>query len=224
MTSSGLAIPGALFVGYYTHWFDDWIWIYEYRSRVGSEFLISLIGFPAGLVSGKSRWIRSPLLAVVLFGSFVPFSKPFLSPLERYYSPSDRWTDGVCRQTSPSTCGPAATATILHHLGIKATEAAIAKEAFTYTGGTECWYLARALRKRGLKVEFQQRRDGTLPKTVPSIAGVKLGRIGHFITILEQHGDQVVIGEPLRGRLSLNTAEIQQNPEFFTGFFMVIAQ
>ncbi len=222
--SSLVALPGAAFVRYYAHWFDHWQWLYEWRSWRGAEFLIALITLPARFLAGKFWLLRTIFAAASLFGAFVPFAKPVLSPLERYYVTTDRWSDGVCRQTTPATCGPACTATILRHFGVETTEGAVAEQAFTYSGGTECWYLARILRNHGLHVDFQVWRGGELPDPVPvpSIAGVRIGSLGHFIAILEQTGDQVVVGEPLRGRSITTMDRLRNKPGYLTGLFMVV--
>ena len=114
--------------------------------------------------------------------------------------------------------------TLLRHFGISAEESEIARETLTYAAGTESWFLARALRKRGLQVKFQIYRDG-LPEQIPypSIAGVRIGAIGHFITILEDNGTTLIIGEPLRGRYEIEKAEIFRDEDYFTGFFMKVS-
>jgi hypothetical protein len=73
--------------------------------------------------------------------------------------------------------------------------------AFTYRGGTENWYLSRALRDRGFgtRVVVESPLPDQLPK--PSIAGVILGDgAGHFIAVLSQKGSQVTVVESTQGK------------------------
>ena len=67
----------------------------------------------------------------------------------------DQWDGGACLQSTPSTCGPASIATILRSLGFPASEREVARNAFTYAGGTEAWYLARYVRSQGLNVTLR---------------------------------------------------------------------
>jgi hypothetical protein len=112
----------------------------------------------------------------------------------------------------------------LRQLGKPATEKQLAQESFTSRSGTENWYLARALRRRGVQVRFRLEQDGNKPWPVPSIAGVRLpnsGGAGHFITILGRVGDKYIIGDPLEGRLVLSQPALEVDYTF-TGFFMVL--
>jgi predicted double-glycine peptidase len=129
-----------------------------------------------------------------------------------------------------STCGPASAATLLNVLGHPASEQELARESFTSRGGTENWYLARALRRRGLDVAFELRPtvDGVLPSVIPddipslAIAGVLLpGRAGHFIAILGSDGDSVTFADPIDGKHTMTRAQLLERYHF-TGFFMVV--
>ncbi|MFT4689105.1 MAG: hypothetical protein ACI9OD_001309 [Limisphaerales bacterium] len=76
-----------------------------------------------------------PLLAVTGF-SIAPVIKPFIGPLPTG-SLSNEWENGVCLQSSPSTCGVASMATILQHFGEEVSEPVLAAEPHSYVGGTE---------------------------------------------------------------------------------------
>ena len=54
------------------------------------------------------------------------------------------------------------------------------------------------------------------------IAGVLIGSSGHFIAILEQNGDEFVVGDPLRGRVVLSRGDLEKRYQF-TGFHMRIS-
>ncbi|MFT5469302.1 MAG: putative double-glycine peptidase [Verrucomicrobiales bacterium] len=218
-----LGIPGAFFAFYYTHLLDDWVSLYRLRALPGSELAFGVLALPAGMLSGRLGRIPRILFATLaVAAAFLPFVKPILAPLD-YSSMTERWNDGVCIQSSAATCGPSSATTILAIYGDEEiTEQLLAREAYSYQGGTECWHLARAVRKRGFEVDFAIYDEG-LPQKIdtPIIAGVRLGDIGHFITILEQNGDELVIGDPLSGRKTASRAEFQRSYKF-TGFFMSI--
>ncbi len=221
-----LAAPGLLIAVYYLHLLDNWRGFYEFRSFRGSEFAAAGLGLAGGLIS---RWpargprLRSVSIAVVAItmtaGIFLPHAKPLLAPAKTAKF-RNSWDRAVCLQSSTYSCGAACAATVLRHHGIKATEAQIARECFTYRGGTENWYIARALRNRGLGVRFVTKMpDSGIP--VPCIAGVKIGGAGHFITVLEDLGGSYRTGDPLVGERVHGKDSIPDCYQF-TGFFMAI--
>jgi hypothetical protein len=217
------AIPGTLFVLYYAHLFDHFAWFYELRSATGSELAVAGLGVLAGLIHAWSAPERigekaaAPLILAVL--ALIPFVKPLLEPLD-LAALQDRCDGEVCLQSSPSTCGPASAAVLLRTMGQNASERQLAAEAFSYRGGTEVWYLARALRRRGVPARFimQNPQSDSLP--APAIAGVKLpGGAGHFVAILENRSQQIVLMDPLKGKLVIDPAELHRRYHF-TGFFL----
>lgn len=215
------ALPAASFAVHYAHVFPEWSWYYQFRSRAGTELLMVFLGFAGGMVA---TLLHRLLLGIPLFGviafSIVPFMKPFIGPIASG-SFDDKWQDGVCLQSTPSTCGAASTATILKLLGTDVTESELAAEAHSYAGGTEAWYLARAARARGFSVRFDFLNGFSPQDGLPAVVGVRMGAIGHFIAILGQEGDKYVTGDPLRGRELLTREELEQRHEF-TGFHMRI--
>lgn len=214
-----VAIPAASFSVYYAHVIPEASWYYQFRSVKGTEFLMVFMGVAGGLIATflPRIMLGVPLFVVAAF-SIAPIIKPLIGPI-----PSgtfkDMWDGEVCLQSTPSTCGAASTATILKQLGIDVTESELAAEAYSYAGGTEAWYLARAARSRGCNVDFEF-SPGFLPETnLPAVVGVRLGYIGHFIAILGHEGDKFVIGDPLRGRELLSREELEQRYDF-TAFHM----
>ncbi|MFK5922022.1 MAG: cysteine peptidase family C39 domain-containing protein [Verrucomicrobiota bacterium] len=129
----------------------------------------------------------------------------------------------VCLQSTSSTCGAASGATILKALGVEVTESQLAAEAHSYMGGTEAWYLARALRKRGVTVRFRHGEGLDAEVNFPAIAGVRLGKVGHFIAILGKEGELFQIGDPLRGEESLAAEDLLKRYGF-TGFYMEVGR
>lgn len=213
------AIPGASFAAYYAHIIPESSRYYEFRSLTGTEFLIVFIGIAGGLIA---TLLPRVILILPLFGvaafSITPIIKPFIGPIPANTF-RDEWDKEVCLQSTPSTCGAASTATILRQLGIEVEESELAKEAHSYSGGTEAWYLARAARSRGLKSHFDFGSGFSPEQGLPAVVGVQLGSIGHFIAVLGQENDQFVVGDPMQGRELLSREELHKRYSF-TGFHM----
>jgi hypothetical protein len=229
-----MAVPALLFVVYYGHILDRAAWFYSFRAAPFSELTASGLGLGAGLLVGIER--RSPVKRGVgrrlfvpgvglLCGAvlFVPYLKPFLAPIR--VPLQDKWSQNVCLQSSPSTCGPASAATLLRGFHIPVSERDLAREAFSYRGGTENWYVARALQRHGVATHYLISAPDPTVLPFPAMAGVQMGGVrwgGHFITILGQEGNRYVIGDPLVGRLLL-TREQLRSRYYFTGFFLLAA-
>lgn len=209
---------------FYTHLFDHWASFYRFRALPFSELTFAGAGLIAGVFYGwlePETWgekVVVPVALLVLIG--LPFSKSALDPVD--LSRLQQECKGeVCLQSTMSTCGPSSAATILKVYGQAASERELAKEAFTYRGGTESWYLARALRRRGFDADFVFQPPEAASVPAPSIAGVVLkGGTGHFVAVLGSTNDSVVIGDPLIGRLDIKRSELQRRYRF-TGFFLV---
>jgi len=219
------AIPGMLFVLYYVHLFDSAAWFYNLRILAGVEVASCGLGLVAGVTQ---RWWgpesfgeRAIVPTVFLMLVLIPFVKPMLDPLD-VRQLQDRFEGDVCLQSTFSTCGPASAVTLLRSFGANSTEKQFALECFTSRGGTEIWYLARALRRRGYatSVVIQKQAGERLP--APAIAGVVLrGGAGHFIAVLSSKDDSVTIADPLKGKFVLTMSELQQQYHF-TGFFLLV--
>lgn len=226
-----MAAPGILFAVYYFKILGDPLWLYRFRSVPGSELSAGAAGLLAGLLHG--RYSRQPgfqriagkyfFPTTLALGLVLPYLKPVLRP-PHWDQFQDQWTEGVCLQTSESSCGPACAATLLRQMGKTATEKEIARASFTSRNGTENWYLARTLRRQGCRVQFTFLTDTSQPWPFPAIAGVRLpgsGNTGHFITILDRVGDKYIVGDPLIGKLIQSPFELRGDYDF-TGFFMVV--
>ncbi len=224
-----LAAPGVLMVAYYIHGFDSWRWFYVFRAVRGSELSAAGMGFGLGAALYNTRkfgFIRVAvwpgLVLAMLALLTVPYAKPLLAPVNLDVF-RDRWAGRVCIQSTGSSCGAASTATVLRFHGFEVSEREIARECFTYRGGTENWYLARAFQRRGLKARFLNQVPIPDPLPVPCIAGVRLGVIGHFIVILEDRGETVITGDPLEGEREYSKAELGEEFDF-TGFFLMVTR
>jgi hypothetical protein len=215
-----LALPCALAVFYYTHLLDHAVWYFELRTVPWIELAFSGVGFLGGAlyrcVDAESRMGRLAVPAAFAVIVLVPFMKPILEPLN-VAALQDKCKGTVCLQSSGSTCGPASAATLLRGLGMGVTERELAVESYTYPGGTEAWYLARAIRRRGAEAEFIF-SDDTLPS--PSIAGVQMGG-GHFIAIERATPQAVTFVDPLTGESTATPAQLRARYRF-TGFFLQV--
>ncbi|OGV37019.1 MAG: hypothetical protein A2X48_04185 [Lentisphaerae bacterium GWF2_49_21] len=222
-----LAVPGLLIAFFYTRIIEIPAWFYEFRSWTGSELTaagVGLLGGTLAFLSTKTRRLKiistSGLLLIMTLGVFLPYSKPLIAGAE-FDKFHDRW-DGQCSmQSTGYSCGAASCATILKYYGLHASEIEIAKDCYTYNGGTEVWYLARYVRKNGLKAQFLSLKIPSADIPVPCIAGVKVGGVGHFIAILEKSDKGYLVADPLVGP-RFKDIEKPSPDLMFTGFFMKI--
>ncbi|HWR17176.1 MAG TPA: cysteine peptidase family C39 domain-containing protein [Terriglobales bacterium] len=219
-----LAVPGVVYVLYYTHLFDRAAWFYELRTILGSELLASGIGVLAGFLyswsapEGKGEKLAIPAALVVL--TFIPFMKPLIAPLD-FSTLHDRCDEEACLQSTPSTCGPTSAANLSKLFGVVTSEKELARAAYTYRGGTENWYLARALNQRGIATRVVIQNETDAPPA-PSIAGVVLpGGAGHFIAVVSITDDAVTVIDPLVGKLIIPKSSLHQRYKF-TGYFLVL--
>lgn len=209
-------------------------WFYAFRTAPGSELTAAGAGVLAGMLPvllGQRRGFLAVtvpgMLAMLLVGLLIPYAKMLLLPL-RDADFTDSWTPrGICMQSTIATCGPASAATLLHAQGYAITECELARESFSSRSGTEIWYPARALRRHRFSVQYQF--TGTPPDHLPypAIAGTSLGdisavnpRAGHFIAILGETHTSYLVGDPLRGSVTINKANYA--PYHFSGFFLVV--
>lgn len=223
-----LALPGLAYALYYSKALGEPIWFYKLRTITGSELLASLMGFAAGWMQCRivpklklSKFgTRTLVPAALAFVLALPYLKPVFRPL-RISSLQENWQDGVCLQSSASTCGPAAAASVVRLFGGNVSEQELARQSFTCATGTENWYLARSLRKLGFATTFVSDSNYS---ALPAIAGVLLKEAdnsGHFIALLQRQGDRLVIGDPMAGRSTNSLAELREKYDF-TGFSLVI--
>ncbi len=218
-----LSIPAVWFAVYYLHVVPEYAWFYTLRSWTGTEFFGIFLGCGGGAFA---TLLPRFLLGVPLFGalalSVIPYMKPLLRPLPDHLL-HDRSQGDVCLQSTRSTCGPASIATILRRQGVPATEREIARAAYTYAAGTEAWYLARYVRSRGFATHFDFGSTFSPEAGQPSLIGVHVGSIGHFIAVLDFHDGQITYVDPMHGERKVSHTEFQRRYKF-TGFHMVISR
>ncbi|HBG27834.1 MAG: hypothetical protein A2Y10_06795 [Planctomycetes bacterium GWF2_41_51] len=217
------SMPGVLIILYYLHLFDQAKWFYQFRSLPLVELTAGGVGLLFGIFAESTRYkfvSKTFLIIILIIAISIPYLKPVVVPLSSDKF-ENKWQDGICMQSTASSCGPASAVTILKLFDIETTEQKLARECYTYLGGTENWYLTRAFRRRGLRVKYRI-TDG-LPKdlNLPAIAGVRIGNNGHFIAVLAETDQGYITGDPLRGRQEFSKNKIE-NYFYFTGFFMEI--
>ncbi len=199
-----------------------------FRTMPYTELLVVLAapfagGVAAGLAARKTesvtkRVIFRACLLVTIFYISLPFIKPMIRPLQKEIG--NQWSGNVALQTTASTCGPSSLATVLNHYGIKDSEANIAHRAFSSASGTENWYLARYAQQKGLGYQFLHEPDLSKVPT-PSIIGVKLGRVGHFITLYGSSEGRYDIADSLSGLQQMTLEEFEQKYQY-DGFVLHI--
>lgn len=223
LLSALLSIPSLLFAAYYLHVIPERAWFYELHSWRGAELLLVFVGCAtAALAACLPRWLVAfPLFALISVGA-IPYLKPLLVPLPED-ALGDHWKGDACLQSTSSTCGPASTCTILKDLGLPATEREAARACFSYGGGTEAWYLARYVRKKGGTAHFDFRDTFAADLSLPALVGVRMGGVGHFIAVLAIDGDQVKFADPLVGEEVLPMEKFRKRYKF-TGFHMSVGR
>lgn len=204
------------------------LWLMAGRSEfVVLAFLIpALLGIPAALLPLP----RQRLLVQVLGGlcvcsySVFPFLMPALhrSSLQKLQTSIDR--DGVCLQGTGYTCGPSASVTALHRLGVRAEEAALALTAHSslYSGtppDSLCVAIDELYGSQGVTTEF--RYCATAEELqLPAVALLKWGTMtDHYVAVLSCSTEEVVVGDPLHGKVKMPRATFDQRWRHCAIFF-----
>lgn len=193
-----------------------------FRAYPYTELLIVLFAPLMGCVNGlltthKNNSVVTGLCLIIML-SYVslPFAKPLIRPLQKDLQ--NKWSNDVALQSSASTCGPSSLATIFKYYGKEDTEANIAKQAYTSASSTENWYLARYADDQGFNYQFLTIAELDKVPT-PAIIGVRLGSMGHFITLLNKHNGLYEIADSLSGKSFLSLEQFNQQYRY-TGFVL----
>lgn len=153
---------------------------------------------------------RSQVIAVILIGclglaGFTGAESYFLAPI--YTDLVDNLQpNGVFRQTSNSSCAPAALATVLRRWGMDATESSVAREAGTSRLGTSMPQLIVAARDLGIQaIELSPTWEQIQQINRPGVLAVWLfdgpRKLPHAVALLAMNDNVAVIGDPARGRI-----------------------
>ncbi len=124
--------------------------------------------------------------------------------------------DGVCRQSTDYTCGPAAAVTVLRRLGVSAEEGALALAAGTSPAvGTPPEALVRAIKEQfgsqGVRAELHGFRSvDDLSSHLPALVVVRFGLLlDHWLCVIENHGEWLTVADPLSGPVKMSRSELE---------------
>ena len=170
----------------------------------------------------RDRIVISVLMAAIIFFISVwPFLAPVFNRNELAHLQTQFDPNGVCRQKTGYTCGPAAAVTALHKLGLDGDEGQLAILSFTSSmTGTPPDILAEVLQKSygkdGLVVEYRAFKNiSELKQAGLTLAVVKFGlMVDHYVTVLEVTDSEVIVGDPLNGLDRMSYEEFQKNWRF----------
>ncbi|MEZ6188575.1 MAG: cysteine peptidase family C39 domain-containing protein [Planctomycetota bacterium] len=124
--------------------------------------------------------------------------------------------DGVCLQTTDYTCGAAAAAELLGHLGVETDERDMAVRCWTNAlTGTDEFCVARGLRQKlagtGRVVRVQAPSFAELAaREEPGMATIQWSTfVDHWVVVRGVDARGVILGDPLRGKVVLSEAEFK---------------
>lgn len=184
---------------------------------MGYIFIIILILFLIFIaISILAIKRKQKLLVIILIVSVVSISMPFcviyLGPsIWMHYELKNLQTtfskDGICKQTTGFTCGPATAVTVLRLLGIEAQESELAiYSKCTPKGGTTNENLVNAIEKlygkKGIDCSYLPFDSiEQLKGKCPLIACINLSSaVSHYTVVLEVTEDKVITGDPIGGK------------------------
>ncbi|NER01029.1 MAG: hypothetical protein F6K30_30790 [Cyanothece sp. SIO2G6] len=172
--------------------------------------LRSLLFWIGGLAIAMGWQVAHRQLLVTLFTCGVGVA--VLTGIEQYlltpiYPSLSQHIDsqGIVRQTSDSSCAPAALATVLHQWQIDTSELEVAKLAGTSRIGTSMPQLIAAAQRLGMDgLELQPSWETIQQINRPGILSIWLmdgdRRFPHAVALLKMNRDTAVIADPAEGR------------------------
>jgi predicted double-glycine peptidase len=163
------------------------------------------------LHSNISRFVTC-LIMTAFIGVLIslPFIGPMVISRQLASTPNRIDVDGVCIQSRPFTCGPAAAVTALNHFGFEAAEGQLASDARTAPLiGTSPWNLYRALKSnyagQGLdcSLEYFDSLD-QMPAGAVMLAVVRdTAATDHCVAVMSMDAQTVSIADPMEGLVSM---------------------
>jgi len=120
-TSVVVSVPAVLFLCNYMWEVPSGAWFFSFHSLPAIEASSGFVGALLGVMFAHAKLhphrLNLPVLAAsVVVGItllLVPFGKQLFYTKVEYSSLKDVWKDGVCKQTSGTTCMPASFATVV---------------------------------------------------------------------------------------------------------------
>lgn len=234
LLASGIAL--AAWLAWTSAYSLSWaLWIpYSFVLVLANASVILIVG-SAGLIvgthclerNGRGMW-KARLVVLSLWATAVCFTtgcllRPAWQPLE--LSRTTTWSEGVCLQSHPSTCAPAAVATLLRLHGIATNENEMSRACLTSRNGTLALGTFRGVCLGAQGFSYSPRALVCEPATVtaeelddrlPMLAHVnfsqdasrsaRLASIarddGHAVVLLEQLADgSWLVADPAVGRV-----------------------
>jgi predicted double-glycine peptidase len=168
------------------------------------------------------RWQKILLVCAIVGIGTWRFISPYVG--ETPAMGPDRWTDGICRQSTKSTCSAASAATVLAAHGIAATEAEMTGLCLTRTDGTPMLGLFRGMKAKTTRTAWDalafsgtvdDLRHQPLPAvitiTVSGLPGTLFGPARHSTVVFGfPDADHVIIGDPYAGRQRWTIEQLQE--------------
>jgi len=185
-------------------------WIAASRNKflfIGFALCFGMVG---PLPHLNRRWKQAFTLAVLAIFAVLFIGIPFVGPavFEEQISrlPTHLDQNGICRQSTSFTCGPAAAVSVLHRLGLEASEGEIARASGTAPAlGTGIWDLYQGLRRLYPPEQLQCRylRAGSLAHLPDGEFILAVIRetfwLDHCVAILEIRPTSVIFADPVNG-------------------------
>jgi hypothetical protein len=155
-------------------------------------------------------------VSIYVFGVF-PFLGAAMAGQKMAAIPASFDSNGVCRQTTSFTCGPAAAATALHRLGVDVSEGqmAILSRSCPYIG-TSDYDLMRAVNQAisGKPIECIYGRWDKFPKLSGRQVMLVILQQGlwtnHCVAVLRTNDKAVVFADPAEGIITLSKKHFHQ--------------
>lgn len=206
------------------------VWLYSNPALPAAAFLIALT---AKLL--PIRWqhtlLALILLPLALHRALDPLygQRPTLSP--------PRWSNETFRQSTPSTCAPAAAVSALSAIGLHTDEKTLSQAAFSTTAGTRNLCLYRALRQatQNTNIQITAYRGPAETLPTPAIivlapknvgAGTTIGDLlpiggRHAIAILRREETTFIVADPYAGTQSWPPAQLEK---LWTGTAFILSR
>ena len=163
------------------------------------------IGFAISWYTARVQVVAVVLIGLLGLGGFNAAESYFLAPIHATLE-DNLQPNGVFRQTSNSSCGPSALATVLRLWGIEATESSVAKLAGTTRLGTSMPQLLVATRAMGmdgieLDANWEQMQRINRPGVLGYWSGSGIFRLPHAVALLGLNDNFALVGDPSWGRI-----------------------
>ena len=178
------------------------------------RFVLLAFAVTLGLTAPLSqlRNLASRFVTCLVMSFFIailialPFVGPVLVQSDLAVSQTRIDVDGVCRQSQPFTCGPAAAVTALNRFGVQASEGNLAMAAHTSPVlGTSPWDLYKTLKSdyadEGIEYSFLHMRSiDQLPADAVLLAVVRdAPTTDHCVAVLAVNENTVTVADPMAG-------------------------